>query len=79
LMRDPIDLTFSAKEYNTLVALKGLPHIVSIPGPKPAAVRLLVKDLASGRVGSINVRVESLEHPPSAEPQSDAQNPTAAH
>jgi len=79
LMRDPIDRTFSAKEYNTLVALKGLPHIVSIPGPKPAAVRLLVKDLASGRVGSINVRVESLEHPPSAEPQSAAQNPTAAH
>lgn len=80
LMRDPIDRTFSAKEYNTLLALKGLPHIVSIPGPKPAAVRLLVKDFASGRVGSINVRVENLEHPATAAPpQSTAQNPTGAH
>ena len=79
LMQDPIDRTLSAKQYNTLLSLKGLPHIVSIPGPKPRAVRLLIKDLASGRVGSINIRVDDLEHAATAAaPQTAAQHPSGA-
>lgn len=68
LMKDPIDRKLSANEYKTLLAMRGLPHIVSIPGPKPAAVRLLVKDVASDRVGSINIRVENLERPAGPQP-----------
>ena len=68
LMRDPVDRKFSANEYKTLLAMRGLPHIVSIPGPKPAGVRLLVKDVATDRVGSINIRVENLEHPAAPQP-----------
>lgn len=58
LMSEDIHHEFTKAEYQGLLQ-NGLPHIVSIPGPQPAAVRLLVKDLASGRLGSVGIKLEN--------------------
>ena len=56
-MSDAIERRFDASEYRSLTA-HGLPHVVSIPGPTPPTLRLLVRDIPSGRLGSVNVKVE---------------------
>ena len=53
-MSDSVDQRFTPGEYHSLLT-GGLPHVVSIAGQMPAAVRLAVMDLASGRVGSVKV------------------------
>jgi hypothetical protein len=59
-MNDTIHRTFGAGEFHSLEALGALPHILSIPGPKPVSVRLLVKDVPSGRLGSLHVNIAGL-------------------
>lgn len=46
----------SAEQYQTILRMGGYPHLISmIPKKDPATVRLLVKDLHSGHLGSVNV------------------------
>ena len=49
-----------------LLAKGGLPHMVSLGGPKPAWVRLAVMDLPSGRIGSVSVKIDSPDIVPAA-------------
>ena len=56
-MSDPVHRKFNAKEYE-LLTTRGLPHVITLPGPKPPALRLLVRDIPSGRLGSVNVKLE---------------------
>jgi VWFA-related protein len=60
MMSDNIHRTFNDGEFQSLESLGALPHILSIPGPKPVSVRLLVKDVPSGRLGSIYINVAGL-------------------
>jgi VWFA-related protein len=60
LMNYPVNLTLDAKRYETLIATGKLTDTISIPAPKPAAVRLLVKDVATGKLGSIYIKTGDL-------------------
>ena len=53
LMSYPIRRKLDAGQAAALAAGGGVSESIFVPGPKPAAVRLLVKDVASGRLGSI--------------------------
>jgi VWFA-related protein len=78
-MTDPVRREFNPKEHQWLTA-HGLPHIVSVPGPKPTALRLLVMDIPTGRMGSVNVKVEdSAAAVPAPAAVNGAQQPAAAH
>lgn len=77
LISEEIHHEFTKAEYQGLVQ-NGLPHIVSIPGPQPAAVRLLVKDLPSGRLGSVGIKLEEGAHVATIAPAAN-QTPTAPH
>jgi len=76
LMSEPVNRKFDAKEYQSLLAAGGFAHILSIPGPKPAAVRLIVKDIPSGRLGSVHIKVDdSAAAAPPAPVGNGAQQP----
>jgi VWFA-related protein len=55
LIAYPIDVQLSPKAYHTLVNGGHLQDLILVPGPKPAAVRLLVKDVLSGNLGSVYI------------------------
>jgi hypothetical protein len=56
LMQDPIERKLTDHEYRTLMAQHFVPHnLVISPGPGAAMVRVLVKDISSGRMGSVNI------------------------
>ncbi len=57
LLVEPLRRELTMTEYQSLAA-SGLPHYISIPGPKPAALRLLVMDIPSGRMGSVDVKLD---------------------
>lgn len=63
LMQDTVTRKLTPPEYR-LVISGGLPHTMSFSGPKPAAVRLLVEDVPSRRLGSVDIRVADLPQPP---------------
>jgi len=55
-LQDLVDAKLSDKQFAAIQAQHGFPHsIVFTPGPGTASVRLLVKDAASGEMGSVNV------------------------
>ncbi|HEV2472879.1 MAG TPA: VWA domain-containing protein, partial [Chthonomonadales bacterium] len=58
LMAYPLRAGLDAKAYNTLITGGKLRDSIFVPGPKPAAVRLLVKDIPSGRLGSVYIQSE---------------------
>lgn len=74
LMSEDIHHEFTKAEYQGLLQ-NGLPHIVSIPGPQPAAVRLLVKDLPSGRLGSVGIKLENSAPVAAITPAANSQTP----
>lgn len=56
LLEDPIRRKLTDHEYKTLLAQHFVPHTFRMStGPGTAMVRVLVKDIASGRIGSVNV------------------------
>ena len=67
LSNEPINYKLTSKEYESLLRMHGLAHVISVPGPKPAGVRLVVQDVPSGRLGSVNVPVPQ---PPAGVPPS---------
>jgi VWFA-related protein len=55
-MQQPINGKLTAKEYAEARARHGIPDSVTLPqDPKIAAVRLVVKDTITGRMGSVNI------------------------
>jgi hypothetical protein len=56
-MSDAVDRKLTQSEYESLIKA-GLPHMVAVAGPKPAAVRLAVMDEPSGKVGSVFVKTD---------------------
>ena len=76
LISEDIHHEFTKAEYQGLLQ-NGLPHVVSIPGPRPAAVRLLVKDLPSGRLGSVGIKLENVAPVAAITPAANGQ--TASH
>lgn len=59
-MSEDADQKLTPSEYQ-LLAKYGLPHMVSVGGPRSARVRLAVMDLPSGRIGSVSVKIDSPE------------------
>lgn len=59
LISQPISGKLSSKEYQS-VARNGLTHVIAIPAPLPAAVRLVVKDVATDHIGSVHVNLENV-------------------
>ena len=59
LMTEAVRRKLDAKEYQSLMT-NGLPHIISIPSDRVASVRLLVRDVPSGRLGSVLIRAEGF-------------------
>jgi len=57
-MSDSVDQKLTVKDFAEL-ARSGLPHVVAVAGPKPAAVRLAVMDVPSGKVGSVFVKTDA--------------------
>jgi VWFA-related protein len=55
LMNYPMVAKLNAKQYGALAAAGKVSESIFVPGPRPAALRLLVLDVASGREGSIHI------------------------
>jgi len=78
-MSDPIHRTFNATEYQSLATSGTLPHMVAVPGPKPASLRLLVKDIPSGKLGSVNIQVDNSTPAIPAQAPPGRDKPTEVH
>jgi len=61
LMNYPVNFRLSPEQFETARATGKLADSIRVPGPKPAALRLLVKDVPSGRLGSIRIDLSDLE------------------
>jgi hypothetical protein len=46
---------------------------ISVPAPRPAAVRLFVKDIASGKLGSVYIKTDDLVAQAPAAPGAEAE------
>lgn len=52
----PIEPKIDAKEYQSILATPGFPHLLEIaPNTKPSSIRVLIKDEPTGRLGSVNL------------------------
>ena len=60
LMNYPVNMKLSGWQFNRLTTTGKLMDSISIPGPRPAAVRLLIKDIASGKLGSVYIKTDDL-------------------
>lgn len=60
LMNYPVNLTLDEKKYETMTTTGKLADTISIPGPEPAAIRLLVKDVSTGKLGSVYIKTGNL-------------------
>lgn len=55
LLSYPIGLKLNRKAYDALIGGARLQDTIFVPAPKPAAVRLIVKDVPSGKLGSVYI------------------------
>jgi hypothetical protein len=60
LMNYPIHRALRAREAESLTTGGAVSEAIFVPGPKPAAVRLLVKDIVTGRLGSIYIKTDEV-------------------
>jgi VWFA-related protein len=65
LMTYPVERKLDDKEYNWLLKNGSVQQTIFVPAPKPAAVRLLVRDGASGHLGSIHINIDDTSRSPS--------------
>ena len=64
LLEDPIRRKLTDHEYKTLLTQHFVPHTFQMAtGPGTAMVRVLVKDIPSGRIGSVNVPYQQQPAP----------------
>jgi hypothetical protein len=76
LFRDPIERKLTDHEYKTLLAQHFVPHtMVLTPGPDAAMIRVMVRDIPSGRSGSVNIPYQQL----SAAAGNNGSAPAAPH
>ena len=78
LMIQPVNLKLDKGKYSALLSGERLRDMVSVPAPQPAAIRLLVKDVPTGRLGSIYINTTPSagklnERPPGQSPIRAAQ------
>ncbi len=59
LLTQPINGKLTSKEYQN-VTQNGLAHVVAIPAPMPAGVRLLVKDIPTNHIGTVHVNLDDV-------------------
>lgn len=57
LLRYPDDRKLTLSQYDALISLGGLRETIFVPGKRPAAVRFVVEDIASGRIGSVYMNI----------------------
>lgn len=57
LMRYPDQRKLTLSQYNALISSGGLRETIFVPGKRPAAVRFVVEDIASGRIGSVYMNI----------------------
>jgi VWFA-related protein len=63
--QQPFDQKLSGKEYASVLAHHGFPHIVVLPvTAETKSVRLLVKDVATGQLGSLNIPYSAIAASP---------------
>lgn len=60
IMNYPVNLKLNVEQYNAMVAAGGLTQSIDVPGPRPAAVRLLVKDITTGKLGSVLIKSDEI-------------------
>lgn len=60
LMGYPIIGKLDSKQYESLLARGELSESIWIPGPRPAAIRLLVRDVPTGHFGSVYINVDDV-------------------
>ena len=65
LMTYPVERKLDDKEYNSLLKDGSVQETIFVPAPKPASVRLLVRDSASGRLGSLHINLDDKSAPSS--------------
>jgi len=58
VMNYPIDRKLDAQQHDSLLANGSVEQAIFVPAPKPASVLLMVKDIASGHLGSIHINVD---------------------
>jgi len=73
LMNYPIDRKLDPSQYNSLLSGASVRQSIFVPAPKPAAVRLLVQDVATGRLGSVHIDLDDVFNAASAPGQSTPQ------
>ncbi|MGB6826685.1 MAG: VWA domain-containing protein [Terracidiphilus sp.] len=60
LMNYPVNLKLSEQKFNGLMTTGKLTDTILVPGPRPAAIRLLVKDVSTGKLGSVYIKTNGL-------------------
>jgi VWFA-related protein len=60
LMSYPVNVKLTAHQFNGLMTSGKLTDTILVPGPKPAAIRLLVKDVSTGKLGSVYIKTDGL-------------------
>jgi hypothetical protein len=73
LMIYPVNRKLDDGQYNSLLNGGSVRQSIFVPAPKPAAVRLMVQDVASGRLGSVHIDVDNLSKEASASGQATPQ------
>jgi VWFA-related protein len=63
-MQQPTDINLSQQDYSAILAQHGFTRTLQFkPAPGTVRLRLLVRDTASGRMGSVDVPYRSVAHP----------------
>jgi len=79
-MQEAVDAKLTDKQFASVQAQHGFPHaIVLAPGPGTTAVRLLVQDVATGQLGSVNVPYTELSAQAAAPPAGGVAPAQPAH
>jgi VWFA-related protein len=71
LMTYPVERQLDDKEYNWMLKDGSVQQTIFVPAPKPAAVRLLVRDAASGHLGSIHIKVDEKAASPGSKDEAE--------
>ena len=60
LMNYPVNMALDAKKYETVTTKGQLGVNIQIPAPKPPGIRVLVKDVSTGKLGSVYIKTGGL-------------------
>jgi hypothetical protein len=60
LMNYPVNIKLGPQQFDTVTTTGKLADTINIPAPKPAAIRLLVKDVSTGKLGSVYIKTGDL-------------------